>query len=897
MPSVDGAWTANLSGGLPPLETWSSNPQFAITPTVEGAQYTIEVVRKEVDGKTRCGLWLMKGDAAEGRKTEFTGMVKKTNVSTSEKRSIGPIALPALKGGKPYIASVATVDPGITGSFTISVTSVEDTDVMIVPLQEGPGGQAAKPKPTNFDTNFGAASVKPKPLGSFAPMQPSKPAKQWSPDSGSPPDNVPTLEVLGQGLSKKLENECKEKVAAASASAGSGLYEDAEFPASDASLGQSAAAYGVVDWKRLSEIEAPPKKGAGGLLERAEGVGLQKPAALNDEWLLGALNVVGGNIEVVERTFVDMSHLSQGFVVVRLWAEDPNSDDDWAIVVVDDRLPVGDDGLPAFCRGAKPGALWAALVEKAVAKRYGSYAKLAGQGGGETTLRGMELITGGKARELTMVGPKQLSDKVAMATCWAGIKEAFDMNEVVAVRVDSNTNGAESQGLVPGRTYCLIVANDMMGGDQQMMKLRGFAGDPEWTGKWSDQSDAWTSRLRQMLAYSKDSDDGTFWMEFKDFAKYFTSAYATKVADDQWNRFWVKSRWMDETAGGGPSYTSWRNNYQWLLSLPRDTQLTIELSLPDPKLSSDNLLAIPPIGLLVCHGNGAGPNARRRKLKIENQSEIVFQANPKSTRRLQVPVRLPASPAGAPYVLVPYVATPGAESPFKLSILVDDLDDDGKPDIKFEPCLPYPTNPEDWSVKRSDGPWGRSTSAPNTPGFERNDRIGFKLNGSGEGKVVCCLETVGINTDMRLKEGMQTSAEYPSIGLAILPNAEGPPSEQAPSNALISEPVAKEGLWFECMLPAGQTHMAVPFLTSMLPSGITYTLTIYSELPIESATAAQPAVPTGGGGGIGGPWECECIPTSEGGHGEVCPFRVIVEKMDKMEKLMDERLAFLESIQ
>ena len=99
----------------------------------------------EADGKTRCGLWLMKGDAVEGRKTEFTGMVKKTNVSTSEKRSIGPIELPALKGGKPYIASVATVDPGITGSFTISVTSVEDTDVMIVPLQEGPGGQAAKP--------------------------------------------------------------------------------------------------------------------------------------------------------------------------------------------------------------------------------------------------------------------------------------------------------------------------------------------------------------------------------------------------------------------------------------------------------------------------------------------------------------------------------------------------------------------------------------------------------------------------------------------------------------------------------------------------------------------------------------------------------------------------------
>ena len=54
----------------------------------------------------------------------------------------------------------------------------------------------------------------------------------------------------------------------------------------------------------------------------------------------------------------------------------------------------------------------------------------------------------------------------------------------------------------------------------------------------------------------------------------------------------------------------------------------------------------------------------------------------------QVPVRLPASPDGAPYVLVPYLAAPGAESPFKLSILVDDLDDDGNPDITFEPLLP-----------------------------------------------------------------------------------------------------------------------------------------------------------------------------------------------------------------
>ena len=43
----------------------------------------------------------------------------------------------------------------------------------------------------------------------------------------------------------------------------------------------------------------------------------------------------------------------------------------------------------------------------------------------------------------------------------------------------------------------------MMGAAGRLMRLRGFAGDPEWTGKWSDNDKAWTNMLRQQLAYSK----------------------------------------------------------------------------------------------------------------------------------------------------------------------------------------------------------------------------------------------------------------------------------------------------------------------------------------------------------------------------------------------------------
>ena len=342
------------------------------------------------------------------------------------------------------------------------------------------------------------------------------------------------------------------------------------------------------------------------------------------QWLLGALNVVAGNVEVASRVFVDAAHAAEGFFVVRLWAEDPQSDDDWAVVLVDDRIPCGADGQPRFGRGAKPGALWAALVEKAVAKRYGSYQALEGDGRGEATLRGLELVTGGKARELPM--PSGSAAAQDMADGWNAVREALNTDQVrgrgsgtgvgtgtgtgigterdrgresergeergsrrgesggggggrggrggrrgaqhgsggregergprrggealltplcslplpprwpppppahpphpppappqpppirprpppaaqvVAARCDaceSISEEAAKLGIVPDRTYCVIVANELMG-SHKLLRLRGFAGDAEWSGRWSDDSKEWTSRLRNMLRYSKE---------------------------------------------------------------------------------------------------------------------------------------------------------------------------------------------------------------------------------------------------------------------------------------------------------------------------------------------------------------------------------------------------------
>ena len=370
------------------------------------------------------------------------------------------------------------------------------------------------------------------------------------------------------------------------------------------------------------------------------------------------------------------------------------------------------------------------------------------------------------------------------------------------------------------------------------------------------------------------------------------------MADDRWCKMVVKSRWMDVSAGGSFEYVSWRDNPQWRLTVPREMEVTFQLSLPDSRLGATN--ATPPMGLVVVQSN-PGADARRRKLRLAegSETEIVFFAEPRLTRRLQTTVRLPATAEGQPYVLVPFLAAPGAESKFTLTVLSDDLNDDGVPELSLEPMLPNPPNREDWYVKRVEGTYTRCITPANQPGFSSNASLPFtleKAGGGGEGRVYVCLETIGATTDMRGVEGMQSSPSYPSIGLALLPSTSAV-SDQLPANAIVCDPVSADGVWLEATLPADaggglSSHVVVPFLgPGQPPSELQYALTVYSDCPLaEAATASAVAAVAGG------LWECECVPVDQGGHGPTCPYRIVVERMAKMESQLDERLAFLDKM-
>ena len=180
---------------------------------------------------------------------------------------------------------------------------------------------------------------------------------------------------------------------------------------------------------------------------------------------------------------------------------------------------------------------------------------------------------------------------------------------------------AGQHGIVPGRTYRLIVANDMMSAGK-LVRLRGFAGDPEWNGRWS------TARRRDVAAApAAGLCEGRVGRHLLDGLRRLREAFHVgvrhSVADDQWSKFTVKSRWMEVSAGGAPSFVSFRDNPQWHLALQRDRS-SRSSSRCRTRAPSADLLETPPIGLIVLRGNG-GADGGRRKLRVASKDDIVFQ--------------------------------------------------------------------------------------------------------------------------------------------------------------------------------------------------------------------------------------------------------------------------------
>lgn len=130
-------------------------------------------------------------------------------------------------------------------------------------------------------------------------------------------------------------------------------------------------------------------------------------------------------------------------------------------------------------------------------------------------------------------------------TLWGIIVNNDRKNNIMCCNVGKAPDPERAKaGLIEGHAYSLIDARDYKG--EHLVHIRNPWGRNEWNGKWSDGDTAsWTPEALLALNHKRDADDGTFWMPYECFCRYFESVIIN-VVEEGWgvatSKFTLTSR-------------------------------------------------------------------------------------------------------------------------------------------------------------------------------------------------------------------------------------------------------------------------------------------------------------------------------------------------------------------
>uniref|UniRef100_A0A7M4ELS5 Calpain 14 n=1 Tax=Crocodylus porosus TaxID=8502 RepID=A0A7M4ELS5_CROPO len=225
---------------------------------------------------------------------------------------------------------------------------------------------------------------------------------------------------------------------------------------------------------------------------------------------------------------------------------------EWVDVVVDDRLPVNEDGQLVFLSSVCKNLFWGALLEKAYAKLYGSYEDLQiGQ-----VSEALVDFTGGVNMAIKLAeAPPDLWDILTRATYSRSLMGCQTHLGVRETKLLEN-------GLVAGHAYTVTGIRKVTcsHGPENLVRLRNPWGKIEWKGDWSDSSGKWDLLSpKEKILLRKNNEDGEFWMSLQDFKTHFVELMICKLTPDlvsqEDGKKWMYSqqigRWVRGSTAGG----------------------------------------------------------------------------------------------------------------------------------------------------------------------------------------------------------------------------------------------------------------------------------------------------------------------------------------------------------
>ncbi|XP_056267681.1 calpain-5-like [Pseudoliparis swirei] len=311
------------------------------------------------------------------------------------------------------------------------------------------------------------------------------------------------------------------------------LFEDPEFPATDASLYFKRPPPGMVEWKRPAEISNDPYLFVKGISSHDLNQGV-----VGNCWFVAACSCLALKPDLWKKVIPD--HMAQewdhkhpekyaGIFHFQFWVFG-----EWVDVVVDDRLPTINGEL-IYCHSKDNNEFWSALLEKAYAKLSGCYESLDGGNTGDAVVD----FSGAVAEAIDLEKEAYYKDQKKQDQLLEDLLKVYDRGGIISCSIKASPNEIEMEmanGLVKGHAYSVTAVKKVRVGHGllayvknetiPLIRMRNPWGKTEWKGAWSDSSEEWSTvgdMERANLGITVE-DDGEFWMEFTDWCKLFSNA-------------------------------------------------------------------------------------------------------------------------------------------------------------------------------------------------------------------------------------------------------------------------------------------------------------------------------------------------------------------------------------
>lgn len=338
--------------------------------------------------------------------------------------------------------------------------------------------------------------------------------------------------------------------------------------------------FSMVEWLRPSEFVVRLTDGKSPqLFVDGADAGDVIQGALGDCWFLSALSTVASRKDLLRNLFASTEYASQGIYTIRFFKNGR-----WKYVNIDDRIPCSPTGQPLYARAKEPNEIWPMLLEKAYAKINGRcYRNL------ETGTMGYALkdLTGGEPLTINLNDP-QIHDECENGFLWQKLKLWAKQGSLIgcsySVRRGEPREVEFDGGIIRGHAYSVLEVREFK--QLRFLKIRNPWGKKGWTGAWADFGPEWDN-VRETYPDAPDwmvnyrcENDGTFWMLFEDFCRYYNMIYVCIHFPSSWSEEPIKGRWnAASNCGGCPDkHNEWWTNPCYKISVSTRTQLFISMS-------------------------------------------------------------------------------------------------------------------------------------------------------------------------------------------------------------------------------------------------------------------------------------------------------------------------------